>query len=560
MVMNMENVKKKILAIALKNAINHNGKANPKAVLGRFLAENPEYRKKAKEVLQVVEKVVKEIENLSINDMKKMLKDLGVNVEEKGRKEKDLELPNVKDKVVMRFAPNPSGPLHIGHARAAVLNDYFVKKYGGKLILRLEDTDPKRVLPESYDMIKEDLDWLGVKVDEIVIQSDRMEIYYEYGKKLIEMEYAYVCECEPEEFRKLRNKGIPCKCRERSVEENLDLWEKMLNGEIENVAVRLKTDIRHKNPSIRDFPIFRIEKTPHPRTGEKYVVYPLMNFSVPIDDYLLGMTHVLRGKDHIVNTEKQSYIYKYFNWKMPEFIHYGILKIEDTVLSTSSIYKGIKEGLYSGWDDVRLGTLRALRRRGIKAEAIYEIMKRIGIKQADVKFSWENLYAINKELIDKDARRFFFVWNPKKLVIENAKKRILNLRMHPDRPEFGKRELIFDGEVYVVGDEIEEGKMYRLMELFNIVVEKINDIIKAKYHSDDFKIARKNKAKIIHWIPIKDSLKVKVLMPTGEIKEGFAEKDFKIVNVDDIVQFERFGFVRVDKKGNKKIICCYAHR
>ncbi len=560
MVMNMENVKKKILAIALKNAINHNGKANPKAVLGRFLAENPEYRKKAKEVLQVVEKVVKEIENLSINDMKKMLKDLGVNVEEKGRKEKDLELPNVKDKVVMRFAPNPSGPLHIGHARAAVLNDYFVKKYGGKLILRLEDTDPKRVLPESYDMIKEDLDWLGVKVDEIVIQSDRMEIYYEYGKKLIEMGYAYVCECEPEEFRKLRNKGIPCKCRERSVEENLELWEKMLNGEIENVAVRLKTDIRHKNPSIRDFPIFRIEKTPHPRTGEKYVVYPLMNFSVPIDDYLLGMTHVLRGKDHIVNTEKQSYIYKYFNWKMPEFIHYGILKIEDTVLSTSSIYKGIKEGLYSGWDDVRLGTLRALRRRGIKAEAIYEIMKRIGIKQADVKFSWENLYAINKELIDKEARRFFFVWNPKKLVIENAKKRILNLRMHPDRPEFGKRELIFDGEVYVVGDEIEEGKMYRLMELFNIVVEKVNDIIKAKYHSDDFKIARKNKAKIIHWIPIKDSLKVKVLMPTGEIKEGFAEKDFKIVNVDDIVQFERFGFVRVDKKGNKKIICCYAHR
>ncbi|CAB3290116.1 Glutamate--tRNA ligase [Methanocaldococcus lauensis] len=559
MVMNMENVEKKILAIALKNAINHNGKANSKAVLGRFLAENPEYRKKAKEVSQVVEKVVKEIENLSIDDLKKMLKDLGVNVDEKGKKEKDLELPNVKDKVVMRFAPNPSGPLHIGHARAAVLNDYFVKKYGGKLILRLEDTDPKRVLPEAYDMIKEDLDWLGVKVDEIVIQSDRMEIYYEYGEKLIEMGYAYVCECEPEEFRKLKNKGIPCKCRERSVEENLELWKKMLNGEIENVAVRLKTDIKHKNPSIRDFPIFRIEKTPHPRTGDKYVVYPLMNFSVPIDDYLLGMTHVLRGKDHIVNTEKQSYIYKYFNWKMPEFIHYGILKIEDTVLSTSSIYKGIKEGLYSGWDDVRLGTLRALRRRGIKAEAIYEIMKRIGIKQADVKFSWENLYAINKELIDKDARRFFFVWNPKKLVIENAKKRILNLRMHPDRPEFGKRELIFDGEVYVVGDEIEKGKMYRLMELFNIVVEKINDIIKAKYHSDDFKIARKNKAKIIHWIPIKDSLKVKVLMPTGEIKEGFAEKDFKIVNVDDIVQFERFGFIRVDKKDDE-IVCCYAHR
>ena len=132
--------------------------------------------------------------------------------------------------------------------------------------------------------------------------------------------------------------------------------------------------------------------------------------------------------------------------------------------------------------------------------------------------------------------------------------------MHPDRPEFGERELIFDGEVYVVGDELEENKMYRLMELFNIVVEKVDDIAYAKYHSDDFKIARKNKAKIIHWIPVKDSIKVKVLMPNGEIKEGFAEKDFAKVEVDDVIQFERFGFVRIDKKENNEFICCYAHR
>ncbi len=559
MVVNGDNVEEKILPIALRNAIKYNGKANPKAVLGIFLSENPEYRSKVKEIMPIVKKVVEEVNNLSLDEIKKKLEELGEDTKKKEKKERDLELPNVKDKVVMRFAPNPSGPLHIGHARAAVLNDYFVKKYNGKLILRLEDTDPKRVLPEAYNMIKEDLEWLGVKVDETIIQSDRMEIYYEYGKKLIEMGKAYVCDCNPEEFRELRNKGISCKCRDRAIEDNLELWEKMLNGELENVAVRLKTDIKHKNPSIRDFPIFRVEKTPHPRTGDKYCVYPLMNFSVPVDDYLLGMTHVLRGKDHIVNTEKQAYIYKYFGWEMPTFIHYGILKIEDIVLSTSSMYKGIKEGLYTGWDDVRLGTLRALKRRGIKPEAIYEMMKRIGIKQADVKFSWENLYAINKELIDKDARRFFFVWNPKKLVIEGADKRVLKLRMHPDRPEFGERELIFDGEVYVVGDELKEGKMYRLMELFNIVVEKIDNIALAKYHSDDFKIARKNKAKIIHWIPVKDSVKVKVLMPDGEVKEGFAEKDFAKVEVDDIIQFERFGFVRIDKKDDE-IVCCYAHR
>ena len=553
-----------VLKYVLQNAIKYNGKANPKAVLGKFLAENAEHRKNAKEVLSVIEEVAKEVENLSVEEQIAKLKEIAPEMleEDKGRKEKDkdLELKNVKGKVVMRFAPNPSGPLHIGHARAAVLNDYFVKKYGGKLILRLEDTDPKRVLPEAYDMIKEDLEWLGVKVDEIVIQSDRMEIYYEYGKKLIEMGHAYVCACNPEEFRELRNKGIPCKCRNREVEENLELWEKMLNGEIENVAVRLKTDIKHKNPSIRDFPIFRIEKTPHPRTGDKYVVYPLMNFSVPIDDHLLGMTHVLRGKDHIINTEKQSYIYNYFGWKMPEYIHYGILKIEGTVLSTSKMHEGIKEGIYNGWDDPRLGTLRALRRRGIKAEAIYEIMKKIGVKQADVRFSWENLYAINKELIDKDARRFFFVENPKKVVVRDVEKEILHLRMHPDNKELGTRELIFDGEIYVA-DELEEGKMYRLMELFNIVVEKIEDnIIYAKYHSRDFKTARENKAKIIHWIPTKDCIKTIIIDTDAKEHVGVAEKDFKVVNVDEIVQFERVGFVRVDNKDDEKVICYFAHK
>ncbi|AEF95623.1 glutamate--tRNA ligase [Methanotorris igneus] len=553
-----------VLKYVLQNAIKYNGKANPKAVLGKFLAENAEYRKNAKEVLSIIEEVAKEVEKLSVEEQIAKLKEIAPEMleEDKGRqkKDKDLELKNVKGKVIMRFAPNPSGPLHLGHARAAVLNDYFVKKYGGKLILRLEDTDPKRVLPEAYDMIKEDLEWLGVKVDEVVIQSDRMDIYYEYGKKLIEMGHAYVCECDPEEFRELRNKGIPCKCRERDVEENLELWEKMLNGEVENVAVRLKTDIKHKNPSIRDFPIFRIEKTPHPRTGDKYCVYPLMNFSVPIDDHLLGMTHVLRGKDHIVNTEKQSYIYNYFGWEMPEYLHYGILKIEGTVLSTSKMYEGIKEGIYKGWDDPRLGTLRALRRRGIQPEAIYEIMKKIGIKQADVRFSWENLYAINKDLIDKNARRFFFVENPKKVIVKDAEKEVLHLRMHPDNKELGTRELIFDGEIYV-SDELEEGKVYRLMELFNIVIEKVEDnIIYAKYHSKDFKIARENKAKIIHWVPVKDCVKTTIIDTDAKEHVGVAEKDFKVANVGEIVQFERVGFVRVDNKKDDEVVCYFAHK
>ncbi len=533
-------IEDKIKELAIKNAEKY-GKASVKAVLGMFLAENKEYRDKVNEIKPIVEKIVEEVNKTYKG----------------GKKKKELELPNVKDKVVLRFAPNPSGPLHIGHARAAVLNDYFAKKYNGKLILRLEDTDPKRVLPEAYDMIKEDLDWLNVKVDETVIQSDRLNIYYKYGEELIKKGYAYVCDCDPEKFRELRNKGIPCKCRERSVEENLELWSKMLNGELENVVVRLKTDIKHKNPSVRDFPIFRVEKTKHPR-GIEANVYPLMNLSVTVDDHLLNITHVLRGKDHIVNTEKQKYIYKYLGWETPEFIHYGILKIEDTVLSTSKIYEGIKRGVYEGWDDVRLGTLRALKRRGIKAEAIYKIMLDIGVKQSDIVFSWKNLYAINKELIDKEAKRYFYVWNPIKMIVNNSKEKVVKLRLHPE-VDYGFRTLEFKGEAYVVKDEIKEGGFYRLMELFNIVVKEVrDDLVVSEYHSEDFKEARKNKAKIIHWIPTKDNKEVEVLMPDGEVKKGLAEKDFN-PKVDEIIQFERFGFCRVDKIGDK-IVCCYAHR
>ncbi|ABR54247.1 glutamyl-tRNA synthetase [Methanococcus vannielii SB] len=555
-------MKDTVMVYLLENSIKFNGKPNPKAVMGKILGGNPDLRNRVNELNEVISKVLKEIEVMSLEEQQIKLNEIAPEglVQKTERKRKEIELKNAKDKVVMRFAPNPSGPLHIGHARASVLNDFFAKKYNGKLILRLEDTDAKRVLPEAYEMIEEDLKWLGIKVDEVIIQSERLEIYYGYGRKLIEMSYAYVCDCNPEEFKELREKGIPCKCRETTPETNLKLWEKMLAGELDNVAVRLKTDIGHKNPSIRDFPIFRIEKTPHPKNGTKYHVYPLMNLSVTIDDHLMGMTHVLRGKDHIINTEKQEYIYKYFGWESPEYIHYGILKIEGPVLSTSKMHTGILSGEYSGWDDARLGTLRALKKRGIKPEALYKLMVEIGIKQADVKFAWENLNAANKEIIDKDAKRFFFVDSPKKVIITGFKNKKINLRMHPDRSDFGNRELLFDGEIYV-SDDLEAGKMYRLMELFNIVVEKIeNGVIYAHYDSDDISVARTNKANIIHWIPIKDSVKVTVIDENAEKIEGFAEKDFLITEEDDFVQFERFGFVRIDEKLDDGYICYYTHK
>ncbi len=559
--MEIEEIKEIIYKYAVKNAYDY-GKANEKAVLGKIFAERKELRSKAKEIIPIVKEVVDEVNRLSrekIEEEVKRFKYVEKKVE-KGLK----DLPNVDKGVVMRFAPNPSGPLHIGHARAAILNDEYVKRYKGRLILRIEDTDPTRIMQEAYEMIEEDLAWLGVKYHEKVIQSDRLNIYYEYAKKLIELGRAYVCTCEQEKFQKLKLAKKACECRSLSVEENLERFEKMFTEYREGEAVvRLKTDLAHKDPSVRDFVILRICETPHARVDAK--VYPLMNFSVAVDDHLLGVTHVLRGKDHIANTVKQRFIYRYFNWKEPIFIHYGIMKIEGLTLSTSKIREGIEKGIYSGWDDVKLGTLRALKRRGITPEAIRRAMIEIGIKESDINFSWKNLYAYNKEIIEPKANRYFFVFDPKEIIISGAKTKVYKALLHPSFKERGFRELKIVAEngtakVYISADDfekLEEGEFLRLMDAFNIIIEKKEkDRAYARYAGEDLKEARDKKAKLIQWVCV--GIETIVLSPEREYR-GLAEDNLKDVPVDSIVQFERFGFVRIDSK-NDKIVAYYAHR
>ncbi len=469
--------------------------------------------------------------------------------------------------MVLRFAPNPSGPLHIGHSRAAILNDEYAKRYEGNLVLRIEDTDPRRVDTDAYEMIKEDLEWLDVKWDDEYIQSEHLERYYEHAKKLLEMGAAYVCTCSQEEFKKLRESKKPCPCRELDREENLTRFKRMFSKGKEGEAVlRLKTDLKHKNPSVRDFPIMRIVDFEHPRAGDKRL-YPLMNFSVSVDDHSLGITHVLRGKDHLLNTEKQEFIYDYFGWEKPEFIHYGILKIGGVALSTSEIGRGIKEKKYSGWNDVRLGTIKALQRRGIKPEAIRKAMLDVGVKRVDISFSWKNLYAYNRELIEPKAKRYFFVSDPKKMLIENLPTiRTIEIRCHPDYPDMGMRELEVTGEeqkkgIYVSNEDFERfnvGDKVRLMGAFNVeVTKKESDTVFADFLGIELEEARSMDASFIQWVP-QENVKVRVHSPDGTFS-GLGEKDLEKANVDEIVQFERFGFVRIDGKEDW-IEACFAHK
>ena len=556
------NLENDIYILALQNAVKNKAVPRAGAVLGSVMGAHPELRSQAKEINAMLPAILAKVEALSAEEREAQLRELNPEAIEKmhEKKERIHELPTLPDAeggVVMRFAPNPSGPLHLGHARASVLNDYYVKKYGGKFYYRVEDTDPKRVDPEAYDMVSEDLKWLGIGITDVVYQSDRFEIYYDLARELIKLGGAYMCDCDNAEFRDLKLKKQACPCRDLSVEENLKRFDDMLAGKYEEgqITMRVKTDIAHPDPAVRDFAAMRVLKEPkHPRKPEIFV-YPLMNFSVAVDDHLLGMTHVIRGKDHIANTRRQEYIYNYFGWKMPYFYHYGRMSIAGLELSTSGMRKGINEGLYTGWDDIHLGTLRALARRGIQAEAVRGAVVDIGMGDTDISFSWENLFAANKAIIDADADRYFFVPDAVEVTVTGAPEMTAHAPVYPNKPERGERLLPFTGKVLLPRAEVEKGGMLRLKDLFNI---RMTGDASAEYAGESLAEARKEKAPIIQWLPAEKTAPCSLLTPEG-MQEGFAEPE--VLNYEGkIVQFERVGFAKIDAVENGKAVAYHTHR
>ncbi|NWF87143.1 glutamate--tRNA ligase [Candidatus Bathyarchaeota archaeon] len=579
-----ENVELKeiIRKIALLNAVKHGGKAQSGSVIGKILGEKPEFRTKVKELSALVNEIIEEVNNLSLGEQQRIVANEWPEslIKEKVDEEKRLPpLPNTDKyaQVITRFSPNPDCVLHLGSARAIILCHEYARMYKGKFILRFEDTDPKLKRPvlEFYDHIREDLAWLGCKSDEEYVQSDRIPIYYEYAERLLKEGNAYICTCQPEAFRKKILAGKPCECRNLPIKEQLNRWQRMLEGAYwEGEAVyRVKTDLNHPNPAVRDWPALRVidvEKYPHPRVGSKYHAWPLYNLACGVDDHLMGITHIIRGKEHLTNMVRQEYMYKHFGWKYPEAIHYGRLKITGASLSKSKIVQGIREGVYEDWDDPRLATFAALRRRGIMPEAIKKMIIDVGPKTSDVILSWENLYAYNRKILDPTADRYFFVNNPIELKVKQIPKTFtVKLHLHPEKPERGYREYTVkpekdgSGIFWVSKKDMEvftSGNVIRLMELFNIKIESTSVYsAEAFFISESYEEARKAKAQLIHWIPVGEDMPCRVVMPDATVAEGIAENACKKLKPNNIIQFERFGFVRIDKI-NTKLTAYYAHK
>lgn len=560
-----------ILKHALKNALDFGGKANPGAVLGRVLSENPELKKDVPKVKTEIEAVIKNIEKLTVEEQRKKLKFLapGMLKEKKEKKKDRLEIPNAKTgKVITRFAPSPSGPMHIGHSYVLTLNSELARKYKGKLILRIEDTNPENIYPNSYGMLPDEGSWITKNnISQVIIQSERLGIYYDYAEKLVTMGKAYVCTCDPDQMRKLKAAAKACKCRELPKKEQQIRYAKMFNEYAEGQAVlKLKTDIKDPNPALRDFSIMRINEHQHPKTQNKQRVWPLMNFSVAIDDALLGVTHSVRAKDHMDNGKKQRIIHDYLKLPTPTDVYVGRINFSDLKISASKTRLAIERKEYTGWDDIRLPFLAALKRRGYQPEAFIRYALDVGITQTDKTVSQEEFFkainAFNKEIIEPQSSRFFFIQVKKKIKIKGAPAQECQVPLHPDYRKRGYRKFKTKTDFFINAkdlDRLKSNKIHRLMDCLNFTKNK-NEFVFHSTDYEDFKNAD-NKGIIIHWLPAEEkSIDVEILMPDNTKLKGLGEHKLKDLKEGEIIQFERAFFVRLDKKQKNKLEFWYLHK
>jgi glutamyl-tRNA synthetase len=548
--------KKLILKYALLNAIQHEGKADVQAVLNKVIGEKPTLRERIKELILNIKEVVDEVNSLDVEKQKEKLNELGIQLEKKQKEKYELPpLPNARvGKVVTAFPPEPSKYPHIGHAKAALVNYLYAKKYEGKFIVRFEDTNPQLSKKEYYDAILDGLKWLGIKWDKLDYASNHMKKFYEASEKLIKENKAYVCVCRQSEIRKNRRLMKECECRKNTIEKNIKLWKLMLSTLEEGKAsLRLRISMKHKNAAMRDPTIMRIVDHPHPRTGKKYRVWPMYDFATALMDAWEGVTHRLRSKEFEMRKELQQFIQKSFGFKPPYITEFARFNLKGVPSSGRIIREMIEKKELLGWDDPRLTTLMALRRRGFLPEAIKEFLISTGITKTEATFTWDMLESFNRSAIDPTANRYFCVIDPVKIRIKDAPKmKKVRINLHPDFPRRGFREIpVNTDKIFISREDFEkfEGKEVRLIGLFNIELGKT-----AEFRSKEVVMEMPK----IQWVS-ENNVHVRIVMPDGSTKEGIAEPTIKKLKIDTRIQLVRVGFVRIDKK-KPEFILYFTHK
>ena len=535
--------------LALQNSYQYGGKGQAGSVISRIMGSRADLRQHGKFIAPLVGKEVAKANAMAQKDgldaVREILENEAPELLEKKvhtRREGLPDLPNLDGrKPVLRFAPNPNGPLSFGHSRGLVINGQYAKELDGELILRFDDTDTtvKPPMLEAYDSIPEQQEWLcGFPAHRIVIASERMDKYHEYADKMLEGGFGYVCTCSAESFREFRVSKQECPCRGNSVDENLELWRKMNDPEgfqPGEAVLRVKTDMTLKNPALRDWPAARIQTNPHPRVGDKWRVWPLLDFQSAIEDYLQGVTHIIRGKDLMDSTRKQTLLYAHFGWEYPETVYWGRVKVHEFgAFSTSQMKRDIADGIFDGWDDPRLPTLSALSRRGIKADSLRAFWVELGLTQKDISVPLSTLYSHNTKAIDARAPRLAFVRNAYPIKLSGDFPKTGTISSHSDT-EMPPRQYSIDEGVWI--EEEDSGKPIRLKDLCDI---DSNGNVES--------IDRSDKRSVVHWVA--GGTPSKLTIADGQdiiIVEGILEDHNYPVGT--ILQLERIGYAIVEDDG-----------
>ena len=365
--------------------------------------------------------------------------------------------------VQTRFPPEPNGYLHIGHAKAICIDFGTAEKYGGTCNLRLDDTNPVKEDTEYVDAIKEDIQWLGFQWDNLYYASDYFDFIYECAVKLIDMGLAYVDDLSADEIREYRGTltepGKESPYRNRSVEENRDLFRRMTDGEFENGSrvLRAKIDMASPNLNMRDPVIYRVLKAHHHRTGDKWCVYPMYDFAHPLSDTKEGVTHSLCSLEFENHRPLYDWFLKTLGLANPSRqIEFARMNLNYTLTSKRKCLKLVTDGIVSGWDDPRMATICGLRRRGYPAEAIRDFCERIGVAKANSVVDFALLEACVRDNLNQNAPRAMAVLRPLKVIVDNypeGKTEQIEVDINPNKPELGKTSVTFSKEIYIEQDD-----------------------------------------------------------------------------------------------------------
>ncbi len=558
-----DDLKKEIRKIALQNAVEHDGKTKDKVVLSKSLGTIPELKNNVKEVIPEIASIVSQVNGMSIEEQKTEIQnnfpeilDVKENV-----KEERVGLPPLEGaeqgKVVTRFTPAPNGYPHIGHAKAAIISEEYAKMYGGKLVLRYDDTNPEDTRLEYWAAIKVGLDWLGIEFDEIKNTSDDIGLFYDKCVEMIKKNYAYVCTCKRDTISKNRKEMVSCECSMGDVKQNEERWERMFKkykpGE---AVVRFRGDMESKNTVMRDPVLFRINDARHAQLAEEHRVWPSYDIAVAVEDSTDGITHALRSKEYELRNELYHAILDALDMRHPKMLEFSRLEFKGMPVSKRILRPLIDEGKVSSYDDPRLPTLAALERRGITPEAIRKFTLSLSLTKADTLAPFDSLEAFNRKIVDENSIRLFMVKDPTTLTIRNLPNSTVELPNHPSN-KMGTRKVMVEDSVFLSSDDVKSlkiGDQLRLMGLGNVKITSVNSEITGEFTGDERDV---NFMKL-QWVSQKNAHELKILIPQRLfVDDKFNEESLEEIHVyvephylelrdGEEIQFVRFGYCRKD--------------